>query len=173
MYKSQLYIFAAGLLFGMTITMLLFPSKAHAGEYLGEWNITRYYVPEKGQKGYANGWKVYDGTCNYKNMYWNGFLNNGRGDYTADVCMNTSGDKYITADGTDVRYTETETIFACPKKYLGEILHVEQIGYGRCADTGGSIKGKRIDLLVGYGQRAFDSFGNTPSGMLEVHLLVK
>lgn len=154
-----------------TAACFVVAQKAHAGEFIGTFKVTRYYVPEKGQYGYANGWIVYDGTCNYKNMYWNGYRNNGRGDYTADVCMNTSGDKYITADGTDVRYTETETIFACPKQYFKQIIHVQNIGYGRCADVGGSIKGKRIDLLVGYGQRAFDSMDNAPNGLLDVHLL--
>jgi len=35
---------------------------------------------------------------------------------------------------------------------LGSTIYIEGVGNVRCQDTGGAIKGNRIDLLVGYGE---------------------
>lgn len=50
----------------------------------------------------------------------------------------------ITASGTSAR---PGTVAADPSRYpFGTILYVEDYGYGRVEDTGGDIKGDRIDL---------------------------
>lgn len=143
---------------------------AHAGEFLGEWKITRYYTPVLGQSHYLNGWKGGNKACATANMYWNGYNGKRGGDYSADLCMQSSGDPFITADGTDLRHVQPLTTAACPKTYLGRTLHIAQIGYVFCNDTGGSIKGKRIDLWTGIGDEGIERMQLSPGGVLSVHL---
>ena len=151
--------------------LLAFIPAAHAGEYLGEWRITRYYTPVAGQAHYFNGWKGDDRTCKTANLYYIGAGSRDPGSYTADLCMQSSGDPFITADGTNLRHEEPGRVVACPRAYLGRTLHIENIGYVHCHDVGGAIKGKRLDVWTGIGEAGYDRMSTTPSGLLDVSLL--
>lgn len=58
----------------------------------------------------------------------------------------------VTSSGAHARYG---TIAADISKYpYGTVMYVEGYGYGRVEDTGGEIKGDRIDLYFGSHRRA-------------------
>lgn len=143
---------------------------AHAGTDLGIWHITRYYTPVEGQDQYYNGWKQNIGQCATKNLYYIPYKGKSKGSYTAEACMNGQGNIFLTADGTDLRTQKSATVAACPPKYLGRTLHVQDIGYIRCIDTGGAIHGKRIDLWAGIGDEGYEAIPTLPGGALRVHL---
>jgi len=86
---------------------------------------TAYYKPEENQRVYAEG------------------------NYRAEVRMNGNG----------ITYTETVakigTIAADPKVIpLGSVIYVPGYGRGIVEDIGSAIKGKRIDLFMGEGEKA-------------------
>lgn len=145
------------------------PTPALAGQDLGVWHITRYYTPVPGQERYYNGWARNPGQCATKNLY---YLPHGKdgGDYHAEACMQGQGDIFITADGTDLRNATPGAVAACPPGYLGKTLHIDRIGYVTCRDTGGAIKGKKIDVWAGIGQTGYDKINTMPGGALHVHL---
>lgn len=76
--------------------------------------------------------------------------------YTAG-CAGCSG---ITANGTDLRNSPNKKVIAVDPSVipLGSKVHVEGYGTAIAADTGGAIKGNRIDLHVPTKSDAF-SFG--------------
>lgn len=154
----------------MVVAFLITTPVALAGEDLGTWNVTRYYTPLPNQERYYNGWKQNVGACKIANLYYAPYGGKYRGSYSAELCMQSDGDPFYTADGTDVRHAEPFTIAACPRRYLGQILHVAQIGYVRCADTGGAINGKRLDIWAGIGDQGYEAIQSSPGGFLSVHL---
>ncbi len=150
--------------------MLSIPTLCFAGEDLGDWSITRYYTPVPGQERYYNGWSQNYGKCATKNLYYIGYGDDKHtGDYEAEACMQGSGDIFITADGTNLRDSKPFTIAACPRMYLGQVLHVEQYGYVTCRDTGGAIKGRKIDVWAGIGNEGYENIYKTKGGLLQVH----
>ncbi len=152
-------------------TFLTFIPLAHAGEDLGAWKVTRYYTPIEGQERYYNGWARNAGTCKTSNLYYAPYKGKRLGDYSAEACMQGSGDLFITADGTDLHDVTPFSVAACPRKYLGRTLHVADIGYVRCADVGGGVKGMHIDLWAGVGEEGYNNIATQQvKGLLPVHL---
>ncbi|MBC6679559.1 peptidoglycan DD-metalloendopeptidase family protein [Mogibacterium sp. BX12] len=74
------------------------------------------------------------------------------------ACRKCTGDgDGITATGTKAE--SYKTVAVDPNEIpLGSKLYIEGIGTVRAEDTGGAIKGKRIDLFIGSHQEAL-SFG--------------
>lgn len=143
---------------------------ASAGMSLGVWSVTRYYTPVEGQERYYNGWTQNVGICKTENLYYAPYGSRYKGNYSAEVCMQSDGEPFHTADGTDLRTQEPLTVAACPRKYLGETLHIENIGYVVCRDTGGAIYGNRIDVWAGIGEEGYERIKNVAAGALSVHL---
>lgn len=151
---------------------LLLPQTVLAGVPLGRWKVTRYYTPVAGQDRYYNGWKKgRKGQCATVNLYFAPYNGERKGDYGAEKCMQGQGDVFVTADGTDVRTQEPFTIAACPPKFLGETLHIENIGYVTCRDTGGAIIGRKIDVWAGVGDEGYENIASGEGGDLFIHLL--
>lgn len=158
------------LLFAAIAFALLIPT-ANAGTYLGEWKVTRYYTPVPGQARYYNGWSQNEGVCKTSNLYYAPFGGKRTGSYTAEACMNGQGDIFTTADGTNLSDAEPYTVAACPRSYLGRTLHIANIGYVRCADTGGAIHGARVDVWAGIGDEGYTNIATgLRGGTLSVHL---
>lgn len=145
-------------------------SVAHAGTDLGYYHVTRYYTPVEGQERYYNGWKANYGQCATKNLYYVPYMGKTKGDFRAEACMNGQGDIFTTADGTDLRTQKAATVAACPPKFLGRTLHIQNVGYVKCIDTGGAIHGKRIDLWAGIGDEGYHAIPKLPGGSLHIHL---
>lgn len=143
---------------------------AHAGIPLGTWKVTRYYTPVEGQDRYYNGWKQNVGDCNTKNLYYAPYGGRYKGSYTAEACMQGQGDIFITADGTDLRTQEPLTVAACDQRYLGRTLHIAEIGYVVCRDTGGGVYGNHVDVWAGIGDEGYENIQNGNGGALFVHL---
>lgn len=155
----------------LAAVLLCLPLTAYAGTDLGMWKVTRYYTPVEGQDHYYNGWKDgTDRTCKVSNLYYAGYGAKRTGDYSAEACMQGSGDLFITADGTDLRTVDPYSVAACPAQYLGRTLHIAEIGYVRCVDTGGSVKGKTVDVWAGIGEEGYEKIHTAPSGLLQIHL---
>lgn len=152
------------------VAFLSFIQTAHAGESLGVWRVTRYYTPVEGQERYYNGWKQNTGICKTANLYYVPYGGKQKGSYSAEICMQSDGEAFYTADGTDLRTQEPLTVAACPRKYLGETLHIENIGYVVCRDTGGAIHGNRVDVWAGIGDEGYQRIQDTTGGLLSVHL---
>lgn len=72
--------------------------------------------------------------------------------YTAD-CAGCSG---TTATGMDVKNNSSAKVIAVDPKVipLGSKVYVEGYGYAVAGDTGGAIKGNRIDVLVSSNDKA-------------------
>ena len=156
----------------LSVALFLFaPTVALAGSPLGVWHVSRYYTPVEGQEQYYNGWARNEGQCATKNLYYIPYKGKSRGSYSAEACMNGQGDVFKTADGTDLRTAKAASLAACPPSYLGQTIHIQNIGYVRCADTGGAIHGKRIDLWAGIGDVGYHNLPTLPAGPLLVHLL--
>lgn len=154
--------------------LLLIPSLCFAGEDLGDWNITRYYTPVPGQERYYNGWSQNYGKCATKNLYYIGYNDTDyKGDYEAEACMQGQGDIFVTADGTNLKDSRPYSIAACPRNMLGQTLHIEGIGYVKCRDTGGAIKGRKIDIWTGIGMDGYNNIQKIPGGLLQVHKKVE
>lgn len=152
------------------VAFVSFIQTAHAGEPLGVWSVTRYYTPVEGQERYYNGWKQNAGTCKTANLYYAPYRGHYKGSYSAEACMQGQGDIFVTADGTDLRSQEPFTVAACPPKYLGRTMHIAEIGYVICRDTGGAIHGKKIDVWAGIGEEGYENIYRSKGGSLFVHL---
>ncbi len=100
------------------VALLLIPVTAHAGKPLGEWTVTRYYTPVPGQERYYNGWARNAGVCKVSNLYYAAPTSVRKGDYAAELCMQGSGDEFVTADGTDLHDAAPFTVAACPPQYM-------------------------------------------------------
>lgn len=104
-------------------------------EYIGVYNVSRYYSPMPGQKSY--------------------YLNRT---YEADLAMNTSGDPLVTASGYRLTAQDAHRAVACPPNFkLGTRLFIEWIGNVTCHDRWGAIKGKRLDLWAGIGEQGLEN----------------
>lgn len=102
------------------------------GGYIGEWKITSYYLPQKGQSKYYNG------------------------SYEADMYVNCQGSCDTTASGYKLKKEDAFKIVACPPEFkLGTKFYIEGLGEVTCEDRGGAIKGKRLDLWSGIGEDAW------------------
>ena len=156
----------------VVVALLWPPSIAYAGEALGQWKVTRYYTPVEGQERYYNGWARNAGTCKVSNLYYAPYGGVRKGSYTAEKCMQGSGDIFVTADGTDLHDVKPFTVAACPRSYLGKTLHIENIGYVRCADVGGGVKGNHVDVWAGVGNEGYENIQKAPGGLLSVHLKI-
>ena len=143
---------------------------AHAGQSLGQWKVTRYYTPVEGQERYYNGWARNAGTCRVSNLYYAPYDGRRTGSYSAEACMQGSGDLFITADGTDLHNESPLSVAACPRRYLGRTLFVAEIGYVRCADVGGGVKGNHVDVWAGIGEEGYERIQTAPGGFLSVFL---
>lgn len=130
--------------------------------------VTRYYTPEEDQPRYYNEWKQNPGICAVSNLSYVGYGDRRTGSYSAEVCMNGQGNKYITADGTDLRFVGPLTVAACPREMLGQTLIIEKVGRVVCRDTGGSVVGNTIDLWAGLGEEGYETIHYAPGGNLRV-----
>lgn len=66
----------------------------------------------------------------------------------------------ITYSGVRVRKDDFSTIAADPKVFpIGTIMYVPGYGFGVVADTGGAIKGHKIDLYFATKQQVYDEWG--------------
>lgn len=131
--------------------VLFYLAPKNAKEYIGEWGVSRYYTPVKGQEKYYG----------------------KAGTYEKDYKMNCQGDCLSTASGYMLAQKDEFKIVACPKNYeLGSKFEIEGLGIVTCEDRGGAIKGKRLDLWVGIGDRGLDNvYGTNTSGIKKVYLL--
>lgn len=147
----------------------------HDGEtnLLGIYKITRYYTPMLNQERYLYEFKDRSKGCTPGNTRWLGYRSRVKGEYAADLCVNSSGDKFKTADGkTDLRLETPFRVAACPREMaFGTRLVVEGIGNVTCRDRGGAIRGKRLDIWAGIGDQAILDMKNSPGGLLNVYLL--
>ena len=116
-------------------------------ESIGTWRVSTYYTPLHGQRKYFNG------------------------SYAADFNINCSGDCFVTASGHRLTDADISTTVACPPSFsFGTELYIDTVGKVICYDRGGAIKGKRLDLWVGYGDEGFHRIGNG-SGWHEVFII--
>jgi 3D (Asp-Asp-Asp) domain-containing protein len=66
----------------------------------------------------------------------------------------------ITYSGVKVRKDDFSTIAADPKVFpIGTIMYVPGYGFGVVADTGGAIKGNKIDLYFATKQQVYKEWG--------------
>ena len=124
-----------------------------AKQDLGVWRLSRYYTPVKNQKKYP-----------YNKTYEKAFA------------MNCHGDCLSTASGYKLSEKDAFKVVACPKSIkLGSKLYVEGLGEVRCEDRGGAIKGKRLDLWAGIGDKGVSNIINNPqtAGKHKVYLLTE
>jgi 3D (Asp-Asp-Asp) domain-containing protein len=110
---------------------------APINEYLGMYQLSRYYTPVPGQANY---------------FLWS---------YEADFAMNCSWDCTITANGTKLNTDLVEKIVACPPTYpMWTKLMIEDWIQVTCADRGWSIKGNRLDIRAGIGEDGYNNIKN-------------
>lgn len=131
--------------------VLFFLAPKTSKEYVGEWMVSRYYTPVKGQKSYYG-----------KN-----------GTYEKDFKMNCQGDCLSTASGYMLSQKDEHKIVACPKTFeLGTKFEIEGLGIVTCEDRGGAIKAKRLDLWAGIGERGLGNvYKPETGGIKKVYLL--
>ena len=118
---------------------------------LGVWRISRYYTPIPNQKSYP-----------YNKTYKRAFA------------MNCHGDCLSTASGYKLSNKDVFKVVACPSSIkLGSKLFIEGIGGVKCEDRGGAIKGHRIDLWSGIGDKGISIIKNNPqtAGKHKVYLI--
>lgn len=66
----------------------------------------------------------------------------------------------ITYSGVKVRKDEFSTIAADPRVFpIGTIMYIPGYGFGVVADTGGAIKGHKIDLYFATKQQVYEQWG--------------
>lgn len=134
------------------------PAETYNTKDAGTFSFSRYYTPVEGQEFYLNGFKPgKEGDCStYANLTWR----QGKGDFRAEKCMNGDGDHFITKDGTDLRNAAPFTVLACDPAMLGRTFIIDALEgkIATCRDTGGAIKGNRIDLWVGLGQDGYNNY---------------
>ena len=129
----------------MDLRFLTAPQSAKTS--LGVWKVSTYYTPVKGQTKYFNG------------------------SYNADFRINCSGNCFITASGYRLSDSDISRVVACPRPYeFGTRFYIADVGEVRCEDRGGAIKGKRLDLYVGSGNKGYNHIGQG-SGYHEVFLI--
>ena len=105
---------------------ILFPGISFAeGCDDGDYVLSAYYSPLPGQNYYATG------------------------SYASEIVLNGGG--IITASGRYVDEIPYAFVAAPPCFAFGDIIQVENLGYFKVLDRGGAIKGKRLDVWVGYG----------------------
>lgn len=140
-----------------SLTILFFllifwdPVPSHPPGYIWEYNISRYYSVMPDQKRY--------------------YLHRT---YEQDFKMNCQGDCLVTASGYKLKESDEMKIVACPPDIkLGARLRIEWIGEVTCQDRGWSIKGRRLDLWTGIGDRGLTNIWNKRghSGPREVYLI--
>ena len=120
--------------------------KVNTKEYIGEWKVSTYYTPVKGQDKYFNG------------------------SYDSDFYINCSGDCFVTASGYTLTEKDVKKIVACPSPFkFGTIFDIEGVGEVRCEDRGGAIKGKRLDLWVGSGNSGYSRIGQGSGNKLKIY----
>ena len=105
---------------------ILFPAITFAdGCDDGDYVLSAYYSPLPGQNYYATG------------------------SYASEIVLNGGG--IITASGGYVDEIPYAFVAAPPCFEFGDVIQVENLGYFKVLDRGGAIKGKRLDVWVGYG----------------------
>lgn len=112
--------------------------------------ITQYYSPVPDQKTWLPFEKWYEDSYKRQfNWYW---------------------DTTMPADW--VRYTDADwlKVVACPwKERLGKKLYIAGFGFVTCRDTGGAIKGKRLDLYLGIWDNAVKRYNTLKGGMYDIY----
>lgn len=142
-------------------------------EYLGAYDVSRYYTPVKDQERYFYAFKDSSRSC--RRVGWVFGDKRARGEYAADLCINAQGDPFKTANGTDLRLQIPLRVVACPPELpMGTKLEVEDVGLVTCLDRGGAIKKKRLDLWLGHGNEAVDLYLETGylSGLKKVYRIL-
>ncbi|MBI95735.1 hypothetical protein CL656_01140 [bacterium] len=109
------------LLFTLLFPGLAFGEDCNDGDYV----LSAYYSPLPGQNYYATG------------------------SYASEIVLNGGG--IITASGRYVDEIPYAFVAAPPCFEFGDVIQVENLGYFKVLDRGGAIKGKRLDVWVGYG----------------------
>lgn len=120
-------------LFLLLLTSLaLIPSFAFAEDCDdGDYVLSAYYSPLPGQNYYATG------------------------SYASEIVLNGGG--IITASGRYVDEIPYAFVAAPPCFEFGEVIQVENLGYFKVLDRGGAIRGKRLDVWVGYGNEGLNT----------------
>lgn len=112
------------------LLLSLLPSIVFANCEDGIYNVSAYYSPLPGQKSYSTG------------------------SYIGDIRLNGSG--VNTASGTST-YDVDSLFLAAPSCFkFGTVLDLEGFGQLKVLDRGGSIKGNKLDIWLGFGQDALD-----------------
>lgn len=121
-------------------------------EFIGVYNISRYYSPMPWQKSY--------------------YLNRT---YEKDLAMNTSGDPLVTDDWYRLSQKDAHKVVACPQPMkMGTRLFIEWIGNVTCHDRWGAIKNKRIDLWAWIWEEWLNNiykYARTYAGQKNVYLV--
>jgi 3D (Asp-Asp-Asp) domain-containing protein len=112
------------------LLLSILPSVVFASCEDGIYNVSAYYSPLPGQESYSTG------------------------TYAGDIRLNGSG--VNTASGVST-YDVDSLFLAAPSCFkFGSILEVEGIGRLKVLDRGGSIKGNKLDIWLGFGQEALN-----------------
>ncbi len=107
--------------------------------YLGDFHLSRYYSPMPDQRRY------------YLHKTYEQDKKMNCGDWS---CLDTA-DWYHLKPGDEFK------IVACPPEIkLGTRLNIEGVGIVTCHDRGGSIKGKRLDIWTGIGDKGLTNIWN-------------
>jgi len=128
------------MIFGLTLIMILaqfsFPI---CNEYMGKYYMSSYYHPVPGQTSYFYG------------NYWK------------DKYVNCSGNCNITSSGYKLTQKDAHKIAACPSNFRFKTRLLVLLPYDhpakqkrlyvQCEDRGGSIKRRRLDLWIGFGEK--------------------
>ena len=109
------------LLFSLLLPGLTLADGCDDGDYV----LSAYYSPLPGQNYYSTG------------------------SYASEIVLNGGG--IITASGSYVDEIPYAFVAAPPCFQFGDVIQVENLGYFKVLDRGGAIKGKRLDVWVGYG----------------------
>lgn len=127
-----------------------------------EFELSRYYSPEKGQSKYFSAIPNY-----FVETYTTLFAKYSSG-YEQDVCMNcgcllTWEEKKLydcttPANMETLRQDQAWRVVACPpQRKFGTEFHIDWIGSLTCIDRGWAIQGNRLDLWMGYWMRAIEA----------------
>lgn len=128
------------MIFGSFISLVFMSfSLPVCDEYLGKYYMSSYYHPVPGQLSYYGG------------------------SYASDKYVNCAGSCNITASGYELTPKDENKIVACPPNFPFKTLLMIQLPEGhpegekriiaKCEDRGGSIKGRRLDLWIGKGEK--------------------
>ena len=109
----------------LPIIITLIPGLVFADCNSGTYSVSAYYSPLINQKKYVTG------------------------SYLGDIRLNGSG--IVTASGEKV-FDQDHLFLAAPPCFdFGSIVEIKDLGHFKVTDRGGAIKGKRLDLWLGYG----------------------